>query len=150
MCGSNFGTPFLMNMCNITFSVHRLSTFLFNKCTEKNIFMIIFVVRSLKGLAGIMLAQRPNITSVMGQCIVLFDVSGAGIRNVTRIMQQSEHTVQSPNGFLNDGTASKTGSTLKQHWVYATCLRKVYSRPSDGLVMGQRRRRFTGIGLQRC
>ena len=29
------------------------------------------------------------------------------------------------------------GSTLKQHWVNATCLHKVYSRPSDGLVSGQ-------------
>ena len=37
------------------------------------------------------------------------------------------------------------GSTLKQHWVDATCLRKVYSRSSDGLVLGQRRRRFTDI-----
>ena len=37
------------------------------------------------------------------------------------------------------------GSTLKQHWVNATCLRKVYSRPSDGLVSGQRCRRLTGI-----
>ena len=35
--------------------------------------------------------------------------------------------------------------TLKQHWVNATCLPKVYSRPSDGLVLGQRRRRLTGI-----
>ena len=37
------------------------------------------------------------------------------------------------------------GSTLKQLWVNATCLRKVYSRPSDGLVLGQRRRRLIGI-----
>ena len=37
------------------------------------------------------------------------------------------------------------GSTLKQHWVNATCLREVYSRPSDGLVLGQRRRPLTGI-----
>ena len=36
------------------------------------------------------------------------------------------------------------GSTLKQHWVNAMCLRKVYSRPSDGLVLGQRRRLLTG------
>ena len=36
-------------------------------------------------------------------------------------------------------------STLKQHRVNATCLRKVYSRPSDGLVLGQHRRRLTGI-----
>ena len=36
-------------------------------------------------------------------------------------------------------------STLKQHWVNATCLRKVYSRPGDGLVLGHRRRRLIGI-----
>ena len=36
-------------------------------------------------------------------------------------------------------------STLKQNWVNATCSRKVYSRPSDGLVLGQRHRRLTGI-----
>ena len=35
------------------------------------------------------------------------------------------------------------GSTLKQHFVNNTCLRKVYS--SDGLVLGQRHRRLTGI-----
>ena len=32
------------------------------------------------------------------------------------------------------------GPVLKLH-----CLRKVYSRPSDGLVLGQLRRRLTGI-----
>ena len=37
------------------------------------------------------------------------------------------------------------GSTLKQHWGNVTCLRKVYSRPGDGLVLGQRRRQLTGI-----
>ena len=37
------------------------------------------------------------------------------------------------------------GSTLKQHWVNATCLREVYSRPSDGLLLGQHRRRLTSI-----
>ena len=37
------------------------------------------------------------------------------------------------------------GSTLKQYWVNATSLFKVYSRPSDGLVFGQRRKRLTGI-----
>ena len=47
--GSHFCTPVLMNMCNITFQVLRLSTFVFNKCSEKQIVMIIFVVRSLKG-----------------------------------------------------------------------------------------------------
>ena len=38
-----------MNMSNITFQVIRFSTFVFNKCSEKNIFTIIFVVKSLKG-----------------------------------------------------------------------------------------------------
>ena len=37
------------------------------------------------------------------------------------------------------------GSTFKQHWVNATCLREVYSRPNDGLDLGRRRRRLTGI-----
>ena len=40
------------------------------------------------------------------------------------------------------------GSTLKQHWLNATCLRKVYKRPGDRLVLGQRRRQLTGIDQQ--
>ena len=38
-----------MNMCDITFEVPRLSTFVFKKSSEKKIFTIIFVIRSLKG-----------------------------------------------------------------------------------------------------
>ena len=34
--GSHFYTPVLMNMCNITFQVLMLSTFVFNKSSEKN------------------------------------------------------------------------------------------------------------------
>ena len=45
--GSHFCTPILMNLCNITFQVLRLSTFVFNKCSEKIIFKNIFVVKSL-------------------------------------------------------------------------------------------------------
>ena len=37
-------------MCNITFEVLRLSSFVFTKCLENKIFTIIFVVKSLKGL----------------------------------------------------------------------------------------------------
>ena len=37
-----------MHMCNITFKVPRLSTFMFKKSSE-NIFTIIFVVKRLKG-----------------------------------------------------------------------------------------------------
>ena len=36
-------------------------------------------------------------------------------------------------------------STVKQHRVNATCLYKVCSRPSDGLVLGKRRRRLNSI-----
>ena len=42
-------TPVLMDMSNITFQVLSLSSFVFNKCLEKIIFTIIFVVKSLKG-----------------------------------------------------------------------------------------------------
>ena len=42
--GSHFCTPVLMNMCNVTFQVPRLSTFVFKKSSEKKIFTIIFVV----------------------------------------------------------------------------------------------------------
>ena len=38
-----------MNMSNITFQVLRLSTFVFNKCSEIIIFTNIFVVKNLKG-----------------------------------------------------------------------------------------------------
>ena len=50
--GSHLCTPVLMNMCNITFQVLRLSTFAFNKCLEKIIFTIIFVVKSLKDFSN--------------------------------------------------------------------------------------------------
>ena len=46
--GSHLCTPVLINMCNITLQVLRLSTFVFNKYLEKKIVTIIFVVRSLK------------------------------------------------------------------------------------------------------
>ena len=51
-----------MNISNITFQVLRLSTFVFNKCSEIIIFTITFVVkfiiRAYRVLVGIMLAQR--------------------------------------------------------------------------------------------
>ena len=34
--GSHFCTPVIMNMCNVTFQVLRLSTFVFNKCSDNN------------------------------------------------------------------------------------------------------------------
>ena len=91
-----------------------------------------------------MLAQRrrrwPNIISALGQCIVLSGVSVDGLESVTRItMQQSENTVQLPMLFQWRASVEDCWSTLKQHWVNATCSRKVYRRPSDELVLGQRR-----------
>ena len=47
--GSHVCTPVLMNMCNTTFQVIRLSAFVFNKCPKKKIVTIIFVVKILKG-----------------------------------------------------------------------------------------------------
>ena len=47
--GSHFCTPVLMTMGNVTFEVLRLSTFVFKTFSEKNIFTILFVVKSLKG-----------------------------------------------------------------------------------------------------
>ena len=38
-----------MNMCNVTFEVPRLSTFVFKKSSKSKIFSIILVVKSLKG-----------------------------------------------------------------------------------------------------
>ena len=96
-----------MKISNITFQILRLSTFVFNKCSEIIIFTITFVVKSYRVSAGIMLAQRrrqwPSITSALGQSIVLSGVSGAGILKVTSIMQQSEKTVKSPNAVSMTG-----------------------------------------------
>ena len=40
---------------------------------------------------------RPSITKALGHCMVLSGFPGAGIESVTRIMQESENMVQSPN-----------------------------------------------------
>ena len=37
------------------------------------------------------------------------------------------------------------GSRLKQYCLNDTCLHKIYNRPGDSLVLGQRRRRLTVI-----
>ena len=42
-----YGSPY--ELCNIMFHVLRLDTFVFNKCSEKNIFTIITVVKTLQG-----------------------------------------------------------------------------------------------------
>ena len=57
----------------------------------------------------------------------------------------SKHHTITQYCFKEWASVEYCGSTLKQHWVIATSLRKVYSRLSDGLVLGQPRRRLTGI-----
>ena len=103
------------------------------------------MIRAWKVLVGIILSQRrrrwPSITSALGQCIVLSGVSGAGIECVTHLTMQSDNTVQSPNAVSLSGLRRRLWDSIET----ALCLRKVYSRPSDGLVLGQRRRRSTGI-----
>ena len=143
--GSHFCTPVLMNMCNITFQVLRLSTFVFNKCSEKKIFTIIFEVKNLNafgwnnfGPASQTVAQHYISIWSMYRVIWCFwrrDVKGhqynAAVRKHGTITQCC----------LNDGPASKT---VCQHW-NSMCLRKEYNRHGDRLVLGQRRRRLTGI-----
>ena len=98
-----------------------------------------------------MLAQRrrqwPIITSALGQCIVLPCEIWDGKRHPHshRHAASQKTRCNHPMLFQCRASVADCGSTLKQHWVNTTCLRKVYRRPSDGLVLGQRRRRLTGI-----
>ena len=131
MCGKRtFLFTSLTNMCNITFEVPTLSTFVF-KIVQKNIpSRLNMVIGALSVLVRIILAQRrrqwPSITSALGQCIVLSSVSGAGMESVTRIvtgMRQSRYN--HPMLFQCLASVEDCGSPLKQHWVNVTCLRKV-------------------------
>ena len=116
-------SPYEHVLCNV--ASPRLSTFVFNKCSEKKY--------SRLYLWSYLLAQRrrrwPSITCALGQSIVSICCFWRRDVNVTSIMQSSENT----------------GSTLKQHWLNATCLHKVYNRPGDRLVLDQRRGRLLGI-----
>ena len=106
--GWHLCTPVLMNMSNITFQGLRLSTLVFNKCSEIILFTIIFVVKSSKGFgwnnvgpASQTVAQHYISIGSMYRVIVFF--SGAGILKITSIMQQSEKTVQSPKAVSMTG-----------------------------------------------
>ena len=115
--GSHFCTPVLTNTRNITFQVLMLSTFVFNKCSEKysHDFLCGY---ELTALVRTMLAQRrrrrwPSITSALGQCIVLSGVSG-----VDMLKRHQHNAVVRKHGTItqccfNDGLASKTAG---EHW----------------------------------
>ena len=76
-------------------------------------------------LVGIMLAQCrrlwPNITSALGQCIVLTGVSDAWILKVTSIMQQSGKTVKSPNAVSMTGQRRRLWVNIEKVWLNDTC-----------------------------
>ena len=98
------------------------------------------------------IAETGNWTPVSG-------VKGSGANHYPRAPAQNirhnNAAVRKHSVFTQCCRASveDCGSTLKQHWVNAMCLHKVYSRHSDELMLGQRRRRLTSIessnGLQR-
>ena len=148
--GSNLCTPVLTNMCNMTLQVLRLSTFVFNKCWEKKIFTIIFVIKSLNGFglnnvgsASQTVAQHYINIGLMYHVIWCF---GRRDVKVSPVLSSSQKTRYShPMLFQWWASVEVCGSTLKQHWLNVTCLRKVYNRPGDILVFGQRRRQLTGI-----
>ena len=113
----------------------------------------------LKGFGGIMFAQRqrrwPIITSALGQCIVLsgkwpFWPRGKKASTALLCGSTSQQTRDNhPMLFQCWASVKSRNSTLKQHWVNVMCSlmcwRKLYIRPSVGLVLGQHRRRLTGI-----
>ena len=81
----------------------------------------------------------------VGPIFVLSGVSDAGmLKRHQHNAPVRKHSTITQCGF-NDGTASNTASTLKQHWLYATCLRKVYNRPGNILVLGKRHSQLTDI-----
>ena len=144
-----------MKKSNIKLEVARLRTCLFKKCSEK-IYTRLYSWLDLKGfrldyslpsLADVGPASPQHWANV--SCY-LGSVSGAGMESVIRItmpIPQSANT--HPKLFQWRASVEDFDSTLKQHWVNNTCLlmcwRKVYSRPSAGLVLGQRRRQLTYI-----
>ena len=60
-------------------------------------------------------------------------------------MQQSENTVQTPNAVSMTGQRRRLWVKIETTLLNATCLRKVYNRFRDRLVLGQRRGRLTGL-----
>ena len=60
-------------------------------------------------------------------------------------MQLSEKTAQSPNAVSMTSQRRRLWVKIETVFLNDTCLGKVYNSPGDRLVLGQRRRRLTGI-----
>ena len=80
-----------------------------------------------------MLAQRrrrwPSITSALGQCIVLFAASGAGMEGVTRICSSRKTRYNQPMVFQYRASVEDCGSTIKQHWASSSVCAKYKADP---------------------
>ena len=115
-----------MSMSNITFEVPRLSIFIFQKCSEKRRFRIIFVVSSLKGLgwnnvcrASQTVAQHYFITGPMYRVIrvvAFLETSDASVTGIA-IAPVLCHNVCTQNVACSCwAIVSHVASTLKQCW----------------------------------
>ena len=62
-----------------------------------------------------------------------------------RIMQQSENKLQSPNAVSMTGQRRRLWVNIETALGECHVFAQVYSRPSDGLVLGQRYKRLTDI-----
>ena len=146
--GWHFCTPVLMNMCNITFEVSRLSTFVFKKYSEKNKpSRLNNSDKSLKGFdwnnvgpASQTVTQHYISIGPMHRVIWF---SGAEIKASPGACSSQKKLYNCSMLFQFRASVEDCGSTMKQHWVNAQFLCKVYSRPSDGLVLGESCRRLT-------
>ena len=89
-----------------------LSTFVSNKCSEKQKTLLYLWLRAQGVLVGIMLSKRrrlwPSISSALGQCIVLSGVSGAGMLKCHQHNAAVRKHGTITQCCFNDGPASKT------------------------------------------
>ena len=135
-----------MNISNITFEVPRLSNFVFKKSSEKNIFSIIFVVKSLKGfgwnnlgLASQAVAQHDLTIGPMYRVINI--VTFRGIKCHPYGSQSKHGAITNPVSMLGQydcpALNQQWAATLAQHWtgigwIDLHCVAWMLARTVDG------------------
>ena len=130
--GSHLCTTVLMNMCNIMFQVLRLSTLSLTSVQKKSSHDYICGQERTVAQHYINIGPMYRVIWCSGARMLKRHQHNAAVRN----------TVQSPNAVSITVSVEDCGSTLKHNRLNATCLRNVYNRPCDRLVLGQRRRRL--------
>ena len=134
--GWQFCKPVLMNMSNKTFEVLRLSTFVFEKCSEKIHSRLIIVIRAKR--VFMLEFCWPGVTDggpalnqnwVNASCYLVFLAPGWEAPPALQCSSQKTR-YNHPMLFQYWASVEDCGSTLKQHRVNATSLRKNYWRPS--------------------